>query len=38
VRSVRWEDQIERVWRTMTKQEDGFRRAPQPRAAGVSTG
>jgi O-antigen biosynthesis protein len=38
VRSVRWEDQIERVWRTITKQEDGFRRVPPPRAAGVSTG
>lgn len=38
VRSVRWEDQIERVWRTITKQEDGFRGAPSPPAAGVSTG
>jgi hypothetical protein len=37
-REIRWEDQIERVWRTITKQEDGFRGVPSPRAAGVGTG
>jgi glycosyltransferase involved in cell wall biosynthesis len=38
VRSVRWDDQIEQVWRTITKQEDGFRGVPSPRTAGVTTG
>jgi glycosyltransferase involved in cell wall biosynthesis len=36
VRSLRWENQIERVWRTITKLEDGFERPPAPRLAATS--
>jgi O-antigen biosynthesis protein len=30
VQAVRWDEQIERVWRTITKQEDGFEQGPSP--------
>jgi glycosyltransferase involved in cell wall biosynthesis len=29
VRRVRWEDQIERIWRVITKEDPGFERAPE---------
>ncbi len=29
VEAVHWEEQIERVWHTMTKEEDGLRREPE---------
>jgi glycosyltransferase involved in cell wall biosynthesis len=32
VRGIRWEDQIERVWRVLTKQGEGFERASAPQA------
>jgi O-antigen biosynthesis protein len=39
VGSVRWEDQIEGVWRAITKQDDGFgQRPPEPAKADAPAG